>query len=161
MTPPVRLRAATLDDRNFLAAVYASTRMDELAATDWGDAQKAEFCEMQFAAQDSHYRQHYLTAEYSVIEAGEIPVGRLYVDRWKREIRIMDIAVLPEYRGKGIGTQLLLELQQQAATSGRSLTIHVERFNPALNLYQRIGFKMIEDKGVYLLMEWKPDAGVT
>jgi GNAT superfamily N-acetyltransferase len=154
MTPTIRLRPATTGDRDFLAAVYASTRMEELSATDWTDVQKADFCEMQFAAQDAHYRQHYPTADFQVIEINGIPAGRLYVDRWKEEIRIMDIALLPEHCGKGIGTKLLLDLQQEAAGCGKSLSIHVERFNPALRLYERLGFRMTEDKGVYLLLEW-------
>ena len=155
MPPPVSLRPATGADTEFLAAVYAATRAEELAATDWSAAQKAEFCQMQFAAQDTHYRQHYPTAEFSVIEVSGTPVGRLYVDRWTREIRIMDIAILPEHRGKGIGTFLLVGLQCEAAASGKSLTIHVERFNPAMQLYARLGFRMTEDKGVYQLMEWR------
>lgn len=154
MTPAIRLRPVVAGDREFLAAVYASTRMEELAATDWTDGQKAEFCEMQFTAQDAHYRQHYPTADFQVIEIHGAPAGRLYVDRWKEEIRIMDIVLLPEHCGKGIGTMLLLALQQEAADSGKSLSIHVERFNPALRLYERLGFRMTEDKGVYLLLEW-------
>ena len=161
MTPPVSLRKVTTGDTDFLAAVYAGTRMEELAVTDWSDARKAEFCRMQFTAQDTHYRQHYPTAEYQVIENAGIPVGRLYVDRWKREIRIMDIALLPEHRGRGIGTHLLLALQREAADCQKSLSIHVERMNPALLLYERLGFRMIEDKGVYLLMEWMPPAPLT
>lgn len=161
MTPPVTLRTATVEDTEFLAAVYAGTRMDELAVTDWSPEQKHQFCRMQFDAQDAHYRQHYPTAEFFIIETPESPVGRLYVDRWTREIRIMDIAILPEHRGRGIGTQLLRELQHEAALCGKSLTIHVERMNPALRLYRLLGFTMIEDKGVYLLMEWSPSAGVT
>jgi ribosomal protein S18 acetylase RimI-like enzyme len=153
MTPAFRLRPVAAGDRAFLAAVYASTRMEELAATDWTDAQKADFCEMQFTAQDAHYRQHYLTADFQVIEIEGTPAGRLYVDRWENEIRIMDIALLPRYRGKGVGTRLLLELQQEAAGCGKILSIHVERFNPALRLYERLGFRMAEDKGVYLLLE--------
>jgi len=128
--------------------------MEELAATDWTDTQKSEFCQMQFTAQDAHYCQHYPTADFQVIESAGTPAGRLYVDRWKREIRIMDIALLPGHRGKGIATHLLLELQREAAGCGKSLSIHVERFNPALRLYERLGFRMVEDKGVYLLLEW-------
>ncbi|MEO5714173.1 MAG: GNAT family N-acetyltransferase [Luteolibacter sp.] len=154
MTPPVSLRLVTAEDTGFLTAVYASTRMEELATTDWTNAQKAEFCQMQFIAQDAHYRQHYPGADLQVIESAGTPAGRLYVDHWKREIRIMDIALLPEHRGKGIGTKLLLDLQHEAAGCGKSLSIHVERFNPALPLYERLGFRMIEDKGVYLLLEW-------
>ena len=116
---------------------------------------------VQCTAQDSQYRQHYPTAVYDVIESGGKPVGRLYVDRWKREIRIMDIAILPEHRGKGIGTQLLLDLQREAAGVRKSLSIHVERFNPALRLYERLGFHVLEDKGVYFLMEWTPADDLT
>lgn len=161
MTPPISLRKATAMDREFLSAVYAGTRMEELAVTDWSDAQKAEFCRMQFTAQDTHYRQHYPTAEYLLIESAGTPVGRLYVDRWKREIRIMDIALLPGNRGKGIGTRLLLDLQCEAAGLGKTLSIHVECLNPALGLYERLGFRRIEDKGVYFLMEWSPPTRLT
>ena len=141
--------------------VYASTREEELAQTNWTTEQKRVFCQMQFEAQTAHYLQHYLTAEYYVIEAGHDPVGRLYVDRWSREIRIMDIAILPEYRGKGIGTRLLVDLQKEAAGCGKILSIHVERMNPALVLYERLGFRMVEDKGVYLLLEWHAADGLT
>lgn len=155
MTPTVSLRSATTEDRDFLAAVYASTRIEELARTDWDEAQKADFCQMQFTAQDSHYRQHYPTAEYLVIQHADSAVGRLYLDRWPAEIRIMDVAILPSHRGRGIASHLLVILQNEAAASDRSLSIHVERFNPALHLYQRIGFQLCEDKGVYLLLEWR------
>jgi ribosomal protein S18 acetylase RimI-like enzyme len=77
------------------------------------------------------------------------------VDRWDKEIRIMDIALLPEHRGVGIGTGLLRELQEEARAAGKSLSIHVEKFNPALRLYERLGFQPQEDKGVYLLMVWR------
>lgn len=155
MTPTISLRSATAEDRDFLAKVYASTRIEELARTDWDAAQKADFCQRQFTAQDLHYRQHYPTAEYRVIQRADIAVGRLYLDRWPEEIRIMDIAILPAHRGHGIASQLLETLQGEAVGSDRSLSIHVERFNPALRLYQRLGFQLYEDKGVYLLLEWR------
>lgn len=156
---PLALRPVTDDDRDFLAAVYASTRAEELAVTGWSDAEKAGFCRMQFDAQDAHYRQHYPGARFEIIESAGIPVGRLYVDRWSREIRIMDIALLPGHRGKGTGTRLLEELQEEAAATGKLLSIHVERMNPALRWYERLGFQLTEDKGVYLLLGWT--AGVT
>jgi ribosomal protein S18 acetylase RimI-like enzyme len=155
---PIALRAATPADTEFLGAVYASTRTEELAVVNWSDEQKSNFCGAQFAAQDAHYRQHYPTAQFSIIECGGVAVGRLYVDRWEREIRIMDIALLPEHRGAGIGTRLLRDLLDEATASRKTLTIHVERFNPAQRLYHRLGFNIAEDKGVYLLMEWKPQA---
>ena len=159
-TPPIALRVVTAEDEGFLFAVYSATRMEELAATDWSDAQKGQFCRMQFTAQTAHYHQHYHTAEYYVIALAEVRVGRLFVVRWTREIRIMDIAILPAYRRQGIGVHLLLELQNEAALTGKCLSIHVERFNPALRLYEHLGFRMLGDEGVYLLMEWNPATGL-
>jgi GNAT superfamily N-acetyltransferase len=150
----LRLRPITPEDDSFLAALYASTRAEELAITGWGEDEKAVFCRRQFDAQSAHYRENYPGALFQVIERAGAPIGRLYVARWEREIRIMDIALLPEHRGAGIGTRLLRELQDEARSVGKTLTIHVERFNPALHLYERLGFKMVEDKGVYLLMQW-------
>jgi ribosomal protein S18 acetylase RimI-like enzyme len=150
-----RLRAATAEDEQFLRAVYAGTRAEELARVPWSEEQKRAFTDMQFAAQDTHYRRHYPAAQYSIIEVQGIPAGRLYVDRGKKEILIIDIALLPEYRRAGIGTKLLRELQHEARMAGKALTIHVEKFNPALRLYRRLGFQQIEDKGVYLFLEWK------
>jgi GNAT superfamily N-acetyltransferase len=154
MSDSLRLRAVTPEDEQFLRTVYASTRADELARVPWGDEQKRAFTDMQFAAQDTDYRNNYPAAQFSIIEVRGVPVGRLYVDRCKTEIRILDIALLPDHRRAGIGTKLLRELQDEARLAGKTLNIHVERFNPALHLYQRLGFGQIEDKGVYLFLEW-------
>ena len=88
-----------------------------------------------------------------------LAAGRLYVARWPAEIRIMDIALLPAHRGRGAGTALLRDLMAEAEAAEKPLTIHVERFNPALRLYLRLGFTPIEDKGVYLLLRWSPTSG--
>ncbi len=93
---------------------------------------------------------------FRVVVSGGRDAGRLYVDRWEREIRIMDIALLPEHHGQGAGNALLKKLQEEAAATARVLSIHVERFNPALRLYHRLGFVAAEDKGVYLLLHWTP-----
>ncbi len=154
-TDRIFLRDVSADDAAFLYRVYASTREQELALTNWSDEQKAQFCRMQFNAQTTDYRANYPDARHSVIERNGTAAGRLYVERGAREIRIIDIALLPEARGAGIGTRLLRELMTEAAGSGKALTIHVEKFNPALRLYLRLGFRAIEDKGVYLLMEWR------
>jgi ribosomal protein S18 acetylase RimI-like enzyme len=135
--------------------LYASTRWDELAPTGWSDEEKTVFCRRQFDAQSTHYREHYPGASFQVIEKDGAAVGRLYVARWEREIRIMDIALLPEFRGSGVGTKLLQDLQEEARSAGKALTIHVECFNRALGLYRRLGFREIENKGVYLLLGWE------
>jgi len=151
----ISLRPITPADDSFLADVYAISRAEELAQTGWTEEQKAQFCRRQFDAQSAYYSVNYPGALFQVIERDGQSIGRLYVARWEKEIRIVDITLLPESRGSGIGTNLLRDLQNEAAAAGRSLTIHVERFNRALQLYQRLGFQQVEDKGVYLLMEWK------
>jgi ribosomal protein S18 acetylase RimI-like enzyme len=154
MDESLRLRPINPTDTEFLARVYASSRAEELAVTGWSEAQKAVFCRSQFDAQSAYYEENYPRAAFQIIERNGWPVGRLYVDRWEKEIRIVDITLLPEFRGSGIGTKLLHNLQEEARSAGKSLTIHVERFNRALGLYQRLGFEQVEDKGVYLLMKW-------
>ena len=88
-----------------------------------------------------------------MIEVDGEPAGRLYVARWEDEIRVMDIALLPEHRGAGIGTRLLRDLLDEAEASGKKVTVHVELNNPALTLYQRLGFRPVAERGVYLLLE--------
>jgi ribosomal protein S18 acetylase RimI-like enzyme len=153
MTPNVALRPVEPGDEEFLYRVYASTREEELARTGWDETQKAAFLRMQFDAQSRYYEEHYRGAEFSVILSEGHPAGRLYVARWREEIRIVDIALLPWHRGMGIGTRLLNELVSESEESGKPLSIHVERFNPALRLYERLGFHVVADKEVYLLME--------
>jgi len=138
--------------------IYASTREEELALTSWDEAQKRAFLEAQFAAQDTWYRERYPGATPDVIEVGGTPAGRLYVHRREREIRLMDIALLPEFRGQGLGSSLLADLFAEAAAAGRTVTIHVEEYNPARRLYERLGFRKIGEHGVYHLMEWRPQA---
>jgi ribosomal protein S18 acetylase RimI-like enzyme len=108
---------------------------------------------MQFDAQRAWYGEHYADASFDVVLVDGEPAGRLYVHRGEREIRIVDIALLPEHRGGGVGTSLLRSLIAEADEAGKSLTIHVERLNPALRLYERLGFALAEDKGVYLFLE--------
>jgi len=151
----LRLRTVTPEDDSFLAGVYASSRAEELAVTGWSEEQKEIFCRRQFDAQSAYYAVNYPGASFQVIERDGVSIGRLYVARWEKEIRIIDITLLPEFRGSGIGTKLLRKLQDEARSAGKSLTIHVERFNPALRLYERLEFQQIEDKGVYLLMSWR------
>ena len=137
-TTTFALRPAVAADRTFLRDVFASTRPRELAAIDDASA-RAAFVEHQFAAQDAHYRG-YEDASFSVIEVDGAAAGRLYVARWPSEIRIMEIALLEPFRGRGIGTAVLRSLMEEADASGRSLSIHVEVDNPARSLYERLGF---------------------
>ena len=148
-----RLRPATLADREFLVGVYRSTRSEELAVTGWSEAEVGAFVRMQFDLQDRHYADAFPDAERSVVVLGDLPIGRLYVHRGDREIRILDIALLPEFRRRGIGRDLLEAILAEGSRSGRPVRIHVEAGNPALSLYERLGFVHVADEGVYRLME--------
>jgi len=152
----VELRRVEPGDEELLFRIYASARTDELAVVPWNDAQKEAFLRAQFAAQDRWYRRHYTGASYEVVLIDDEPGGRFYVSRGEREIRIMDIALLPEHRGAGIGSAILRNLLAEADAAGKRVTIHVERFNPARRLYESLGFSVVEDEGVYLLLEHQP-----
>jgi len=152
----VRLRPVDDADREFLVELYGSVREPELAALPWDDATKHAFVEQQFTAQDAAYRGNYPGATLDVIEVDGEPAGRLYVHRGPSDIRIMDIALAPAFRGRGIGTGLLRSLIDEAEKSGRKLSIHVETNNPARSLYERLGFRPAGEHGVYVLMERPP-----
>jgi ribosomal protein S18 acetylase RimI-like enzyme len=154
----LRFRPIADADLPFLARVYASTRAEELAAAPWSDAEKAAFLESQFLSQHAHYQRHYPNADWLVIEHEREDVGRLYIERWPTQHRLIDIALLPQHRGKGFGATLLRDLMDEAAAAGKDVSIHVEKFNPAMRLYRRLGFRTEEDKGVYDLMRWTAPA---
>jgi len=141
-------------DLAFLARVYASTRMEELAGTPLTEEQKAAFLAEQFRLQHAHYQKYYPEADWLVTGLAGEDIGRLYIERWPSQHRIIDIAFLPERRGRGLGEALLRDLMDEAAAAGKDVSIHVEKLNPAMRLYRRLGFAIEEDKGVYDLMRW-------
>lgn len=150
------LRPAGSGDAELLYRIYASTREDELAVVPWQAAQKEAFLRMQFAAQDRYYHATFPAASYDLIVSGEEVLGRLYVDRGEPAWLVLDIALLPEHRGRGIGARLLTDVLAEARAAAKPVQIHVERFNPAQRLYDRLGFRQIADEGVYLRLEWNP-----
>lgn len=149
----IRLRPATEADAAVLLAIYASSRAHEMACVEWSQEQKAVFLSMQFEAQRRHYAAHYDGAAYMVVERDGQPVGRLYVHEGLSDVRIMEVQLLPEARGQGIGTALLRGVLAAAAARGQRTSIHVELENPARRLYERLGFVPIEERGPYMLME--------
>ncbi|HEU0134390.1 MAG TPA: GNAT family N-acetyltransferase [Allosphingosinicella sp.] len=164
MPPPLRAaaglgvsyRPSTDEDLAFLGLVYASTRLEEVAATGWPLEMQHQFLAHQADAQHQHYRRHYPDAEWLVIERSGEAIGRLFLEEWSSQIRLIDISLLPQARGGGVGTAILADLQDMATAAGKPLTIHVERNNPAMGLYLRLGFAKVDEHGVYDLMEWRP-----
>jgi len=151
------LRPAGPGDAEVLYRIYASTRDEELAVVPWDAAAKEAFLRMQSAAQDSYYRATYPDASYGLIVDGAEVLGRLYVDRGKTAWLVLDLALLPEHRSRGIGSGLLRGVLADAAAVGKPVHIHVEQFNyRARRLYHRLGFRQIAEQGVYLLLGCKP-----
>jgi len=148
-------RPMTEADLPFLSRLYASTRTEELSVVPWPETQKAAFLQSQFDAQHVHYQQHYRDTDFLVIEQGGEAIGRLYLARWAAEHRIVDIAFIPEHRRKGLGTALLHDLLDEVAAARKAVTIHVEKFNPAMSLYRRLGFVAAGEQGAYDLMRWQ------
>lgn len=155
--PPVRLRPAVAADEAALFAVYASTRADELAQVPWSDEQKAAFLTQQYRAQAADYRQRHPAGEFLVIERDGAVIGRLYRSRLEGgEIRVLDIALLAQHCGQGIGTALLRDVMAEADREQVRLSLHVEFWNPALRLYERLGFVEAARSDVHVRMEYRP-----
>ncbi|MFS8086003.1 MAG: GNAT family N-acetyltransferase [Acidobacteriota bacterium] len=150
-TEKLSLRPNTPDDDGFLRQVYDSTRRDELDAWGWDAQQQRLFLDLQFKAQTEQYRQCYPKADSELILLNGNPVGRILIDRGETDILLIDIALLAEYRRLGIGTYLIRGLLDEA----RTVRLQVQRSNPALRLYQRLGFLPIAGDQIYIEMEWR------
>jgi ribosomal protein S18 acetylase RimI-like enzyme len=151
----LRLRPETDDDLAFLLRLYGSTREGELRLVDWPEVQKQSFLSSQFEAQRHHYRNSLDGCRFEILEWDGAPVGRLYLQAKTTQLYIVDVALLPECRGRGLGTELLQALQDAAAAEDRGVGIMVEKFNLAMRLYRRLGFADVADHGVYQEMEWR------
>ena len=153
----IRLRPATDADYAFMRALYGAARADEMPHFHFTPEQEQAFLDQQFAAQTAHYAAHYPTARFDIIERDGVPIGRLYVDVWPEEIRVVDIALMPEARKNGLGTALMTQVLEEGRAADKPVSIHVEIFNPALHLYERLRFRDAGTNGVYKLMRWTPD----
>ena len=152
-----RLRPEEAADEAFLRRLYASSRAGELGMLGWSPAQLETFLEMQFNARARSYSERYPEAEKLVILVGEEPAGRLFLNRTEAGIGIVDIALLPEHRGGGIGARLIAGLQAEGAAAGQAVVLSVEAGNPAARLYGRLGFQLSGGDGVYQAMAWLPE----
>ena len=152
----LRFRTVAEGDMAFVHALYAQARAAELAPVPWSQDAKDAFLAEQAALQHRHYVANYPGADLLVVENESGAIGRVYVYRSPAEIRIMDIALMPDWRNRGIGTRLLNEIFDEARATRSTVTLHVEPDNPAQRLYLRLGFRLIEHRGVYDFLGWDP-----
>lgn len=158
MCPATAFRPAAASDEEFLYQLYRATREDELNAAGFPPEQREPFLRMQFNAQKTHYEKFYPAAEHRIIIIDERPVGREYVKRFDEQILLVDLILLPEFCGLGIGTKLLKALCEEGDDTGKPFRLYVLKNNErALRLYERLGFKTIEDTGIYLFLERCPN----
>ena len=153
----VELRPVVATDDQFLFTVYASTREQELAQVEWEEGQKELFLRWQFNLQRGEYESRFPDASYHVVLVDQQPGGRIWVGTDEEQIRLLDIALLPNSQNRGVGTALLRRLMQEASRSGKALRHMVFVLNDnATRFYERLGFVIIEDLGAYKHMEWRP-----
>src|SRR2546423_736300 len=156
MSDTVTLRPVAPGDEPFLRALYASTREGDLAPPGWSPSQVDAFLDLQFRARELQYRLQFPGAGDCLVLVRGAPAGRLYVERGQALIRIIDVAIAPEYRGRGAGTALLGGLIAEASAAGKLVELHVESNNPAQRLYRRLGFVAAGEVPPYLRMQWRP-----
>jgi ribosomal protein S18 acetylase RimI-like enzyme len=150
------LRPVTAGDAAFLLQVYKSSRGEDLRALGWDEARIDEFLQMQYEAQRAFDGSDYAQATDEVILFSGERAGRLLIDSREGEIRCVDLALLPEFRNRGLGTMLVRRLQQEAAAANKPLRLQVIRYSRAVNLFERLGFVRTSESGSHYQMEWKP-----
>lgn len=151
---PISLRPFQADDEAFLFRLYCDTRAKEMADWGWNDSQQQAFLSMQFRARNLAYST-YPNIKHSIILNSDQPIGRLLVSRKDDELRLVDIALLGEACGQGIGAKLISDLFELAVRESKPVRLHVEKSNPAFRLYQRLGFQILENTGTQFFMEWR------
>jgi ribosomal protein S18 acetylase RimI-like enzyme len=152
----IQLRPVEAKDAAFIEAVYRTTREAELNYTNWSEFQKSAFISMQSTAQHAEYKTKFPNARFQVIIYNKKKAGRFYTGENENEIRLLDITLLPEFRGKGIGNYLLQQLIERSNKTQKKLSLHVEEANPVLKMYHRLGFVHIKNNGRYCYMERQP-----
>ena len=155
LTVAYTLRPVREEDEALLLEIYSSTRADEMALVPWDAVMKDAFLQSQFSAQQTHYQKYFPKAAHDMILVDGESVGRIYVDRREDKIHILDVTLLPQARGHGVGTRIIQELMKEAADRQQSLSINVENYNRSLGLFQRLGFVKAEENGASWLMVWR------
>ncbi len=149
----IDLRNAEDKDEAFLFRLFCSIREPDFCF--FGEVEKRVLLEMQFAAQQRHFRVNIPEARDMIVMLDGQPVGRICTAHRQQELHLVEIALLPEYRNRGIGSHLMKGLEREC--EGKEMLpirLRVYRHNPAMRFYQRLGFSIVDD-GIYILMEKK------
>ena len=157
MTEPageITLRDVVPDDEPFLRRLYRSTREDELRIFGWSIEQENLFVDMQYRAQSQTYSQAYPNALHQIVMLGDAPIGRLFTSEDESTLLLVDISLLTEHRNKGIGEHLMRGLLSRARSTNKPVRLQVRKVNRAQTLYERLGFHVTADHGVYNEMVW-------
>ena len=155
------LRPVTPEDDPFLLALYDSTRDRELSQAEWQEGQRESFVRWQFDLQRREYDARFPDARYQLIVIEGEPAGRIWVGADAEQIRLLDIALLPQFQNRGAGTILLKDLMGEAGAAGKFLRHMVFVLNDnAHRFYERLGFVIIDDLGAYKHMEYRPGSKV-
>lgn len=150
------LRPTESADEAFLETLYADTRRDELAILNWSREQENAFFKMQFEMQTRAYRMQFPDAAHYIVEFDAKPAGRLIVERGDREIKLIDISLLSEFRNRGAGAFLLEKLKAEAAEGEKTVFLLVLKTNEsAKRFYERLGFTVVEDADLHFAMRWR------
>ena len=160
--PGVMLRSTSDNDSEQLYRLFTASRTDLMTAiADWDEVQQNTFMHFQFKTQQDQYHNNFPEARFDVIiEQGNI-IGNLYIAELDKEIRLVDIALLPKKRNLGIGQSLLQDLLDESTGLFKPMILHVQQGNPAFYLYQRLGFIVTDEQDIYRRMEWQPSSSST
>lgn len=128
-----------------------------MAPVPWPQAAKDAFLDDQFRLQHEHFTKVYASADFMVVEHGETAVGRLYLERRAEAFLVVDIGVLPDRRGQGLGRALMAWIAEEARAAGvPKVELHVLPNNtPARRLYEGLGFERVGAESGHLRMEWR------
>ena len=155
MNDPIKFRPIKLSDKPFLYRLFVSTRPD-ITLLNTCDEEKVKLLESQFKAQTFHFHTYFGDADFLVVLKENRPIGRLYIHRRGDEIRVIDITLLPEHRGDGIGTKLMVDILKEGQIADKPVRLHVEKYDRAIRFYERLGFVKIAEKDYHFLMECAP-----
>ena len=154
------LRSARPADRDFERRLFESARPDTAVLAAWPAATRRPFLDQQFEFQTTHYARVHPRAERLIVTAKGAPVGRLIVERTELPWQIVDIALLPSSRRRGLGGAIIAALLAAAPQAAVEVALTVEQGNPARRLYERLGFAATAASPPHLAMVWRPRLGV-